>query len=503
MNSNIKQKILTVIVLTVISTSLSAQTDGKKVKVFLSSASQKEMLVAQQDIELKLDWATETPVICIYPEFKYQRMLGFGAAFTQSSAVNFALLSPAKQQEVIELYFGKSGIGLNFCRMHINSCDYSVEDYVYVEDGDVDLKTFSIERERKDVMPMVKAALKTNPDLWLFASPWSPPAWMKDTKRVTQGGRLLPEHYQTWANYFSRYLEEYKKEGVNFFGVTIQNEAKAVQTFESCVWTGREEGLFAANYLRPTLDKNGFGETKIMIWDHNKERVMERARESMTVPGADNAIWGIAHHWYSGDHFDNLRMVHELFPDKPLVSSELHIGGPVAGAENFWRTAEQYAKEAIMDINNFTSAIVAWNMILNQNNGPDHNRGRREPASGTRPPQQTRTRPVVSAENRNYAAPIIIDTETKEFTVRTVYYTIGHFSKFIKRGAYRIGSSTYNDGVKAAAFSNPDGEIVVVVLNTNERDATPYIRMNNCTASFNMPAKSLQTLIIPPLGNSW
>ena len=450
-----------------------AQTEGKKVKIFASSADSNEMLAAQEDIIFKQDYETENQLICIYPEFQYQKIIGFGAAFTESTAVNFSLLNATQQNEIIELFFGKNGIGLNLCRTHINACDYSVDEYVYVEDGDVELKTFNIDRDRKDIIPMVKAALKANPDLLLFASPWSPPAWMKDNKRVIQGGRLLPEYYQTWATYFARYLEEFKKEGINFFGVTVQNEAKAVQTWESCIWTGEEEGIFATNYLRPTLDKHGFSDAKIMIWDHNKERVMERARASFSIPGAEKAIWGIAHHWYSGDHFDNLRMAHELYPDKPLLATENSGGGSVIGSPNWWGGTERYAIEAIMNFNNFSSAIVAWNMILDETGGPVHNR------------------------RLGGGAPFVVDTNTREYSIRASVYAMGHFSKFIKRDAIRIGCSSYNDAVKVAAFSNPDGEIIVVVLNTNERGATPMIRLNDCTAVFNMPAKSLLTMIIP------
>jgi len=469
-----KQMTLIISILIIFSASLFARTDGKKVKVFASSANQNEMLVEQPEIVFKQDLETENQLINIYPEFQYQKVLGFGAAFTESSAVNFSLLSPDLQQKLIELYFGKTGIGLNFCRTHINACDYSVDEYTYVKEGDVELKSFSIDRERKDILPMIKAALKANPDLLLFASPWSPPAWMKDNKTVIHGGRLLPEYYKTWAKYFSLYLKEYKIEGINFFGVTIQNEAKAVQTWESCVWTGKEEGNFAVNFLRPTLDKTGFSNVKIMIWDHNKERVMERARESLSVPGAEKAIWGIAHHWYSGDHFDNLRMTHELYPDKPLLATENSGGGSIIGAPNWWNAVERYAKETIMDFNNFTTAVVTWNMILNQAGGPVNNR------------------------SLGSMAPVIVDTLKRDFTLTSTYYAYGHFSKFIKRGAVRIGSSCYNDAVKVTAFSNPDGEIVVVVLNTTDKDITPKLRLNNCTADFTMFAKSLQTLIIPP-----
>jgi len=453
-----------------------AQTVGKKIKILTSSLNLKEMLVEQEDVVFEQDFETENMLINIYPEFQYQQILGFGAAFTETSAYNFSLLSPDVQQKLAEAYFGETGIGYNFCRTQINASDFSLSEYTYVEDGDVELKTFNIDRERMYILPMIKAARKVNPDLWLYASPWSPPAWMKDNKSVVRGGRLLPEFYPTWAKYFALYLGEYQKEGIDFLGVTIQNEPKAVQQWESCIWTGKEEGDFAANYLRPALDEKGFGDTKIIIWDHNKERVMERARESMSVPGADKAIWGVAFHWYSGDHFDNLRMAHELYPDKPLIASENNSrglrGGDVAAC---WNDIETYAKETIMNFNNFMAANVDWNLIVNlENGGPFHN----TPGGGS-------------------SAAVWVDTEKKEFILSPLYYTNGHFSKFIKRGAVRIGSSSYSDAVKAAAFSNPNGDIIIIVLNTTERDATPKIRMNNCTAEFKMPAKSLQTLIIP------
>ena len=472
MKNYLTHRALIISTLIIFSTSLFAQTEGKKVKIFESSADSKEMLVEQQDIIFAQDFETENLLISLYPEFSYQQVLGFGGAFTETSAYNFSLLSSDLQQKLVELFFGKNGIGLNFCRTHINAADFSLDEYTYVEEGDVDLKTFNIDRDRKYILPMIKAARKVNPVLWLFASPWSPPAWMKDNKSVIQGGRLLPEFYQTWANYFSLYLEEYKKEGIDFFAVTVQNEPKAVQTWESCIWTGKEEGEFSTQFLRPTLDKNGFDKTKIMVWDHNKERVMERAKASMSVPGAKEAIWGIGFHWYSGDHFDNLRMAHELYIDKPLISTEFCLGGTIT-SENNWDDVEQYAKEMIGNFNNFMAASIEWNLIVDLEGGPYHNRD-----GGVKAP-------VYMAENK------------KNFTLGALYYTVGHFSKFVKRNAVRIGSSVYNDAIKVVAFSNPDGEMVVIILNTTEKDATPKIRLNDCTAEFNLPAKSLLTMIIP------
>ena len=475
MKNYIIPKTLIISALLIISVSLFAQTDGKRVKVYASSANSKEMLVPQEDIIFRQDSITENGLINIYPEFKYQQSLGFGAAFTETAAYNFSLLSPLSKEKLIEAYFGKTGIGYNFCRMHINSADFSLSEYTEVTDSDKDLKTFNIERDRKYVLPMIKAAVKLNPNLWLFASPWSPPAWMKDNHSMTHGGRVLPEYYKTWANYFALFLKEYKKEGIDFFAVTIQNEPKAVQQWESCIWSGKEEGEFAVNYLRPALDANGFNETKIMVWDHNKERVMERARESLSVAGADTAIGGIAFHWYSGDHFDNLRMTHELFPDKPLIATEINSAGVRGGSvAECWDAIEKYAKEMIMNFNNFMAANVDWNLIVDlKTGGPFHN-----------------------TEAGGSSAAVFVDSDKKDFILGPLYYANGHFSKFIKRYAFRIGSSSYSDAIKVVAFSNPDGEIVVVVLNTTDKDATPKIRLNNCTAELNLLAKSLQTLVI-------
>jgi glucosylceramidase len=473
MKNYVKQRAFIVSVGIIFSISLFAQTDGKKMIIFASSVKEKEMLVEQPDVIFKEDFETENLLINIYPEFKYQQVLGFGGAFTETSAYNFSLLSPDLQEKLAELFFGKSGIGLNFCRTHINSSDFSLDRYTYVEEGDVDLKTFSIDRDRKYILPMIRAARKVNPDLWLLASPWSPPAWMKDNNSMIKGGRLLPEFYKTWANYFSLYLKEYKKEGIDFFTVSVQNEPKAIQTWESCEWTGKEEGDFATNFLRPSLDESGFGKTKIMIWDHNKERVMERARESMSMPGAEKAIWGVGFHWYSGDHFDNLRMAHELHPDKPLIATEFCLGDIIIG-ENNWGEVERYAKEMIGNFNNFMAASIEWNLIVDSKGGPYHDR------------------------EGGVKAQVYVDENKKGFILGPLYYTVGHFSKFIKRDAVRIGSSTYNDAIKVVAFSNPDSEIIVVIFNTTERNATPKIRLNNCTAEFKLPAKSLLTLIIPP-----
>jgi len=171
-----------------------------------------------------------------------------------------------------------------------------------------------------------------------------------------------------------------------------------------------------------------------------------------------------------------MRMAHELYPDKPLIATENNSagvrGGDVAAC---WNAIEKYAKETIMNFNNFMAANIDWNLMVNlKTGGPFHNTNAGESSS----------------------APVFVDEEKGEFILGPLYYTNGHFSKFIKRGAVRIGSSSYDDAIKAAAFSNPNGDIVIVILNTTDKDAKPKIRMNDCTAEFNLPAKSLQTMVI-------
>ena len=448
------------------------------VKVFGSEkAAIKEMLVQKESVTLVPDVETENLLINVYPQMKYQEILGFGGAITETSAYNFAQVSNDVKRKIAEAYFDKEkGIGINFCRTHIHSSDFSLAQYNYVKEGDVKLKTFTIEQDRKYVIPMIKAAQEITNDLYLFASPWSPPGWMKDNKQMIFGGKLLPEYYDTWAKYMTKYFEEYKKEGIEFFGVSVQNEAKAVQTWESCIYSGTEEAVFAVNNLRPTLDKAGFNDIKIMVWDHNKERVLDRAIESFAVPGAKDAIWGVGFHWYSGEHFDALRMTHEMFPDKPLLLTEFCRGASSASSNvpwADWTDVEMYVNEMIGDFNNYMAASIDWNMIVDLDGGPYHDR-----TGGCK-------------------AQVVVNKDKNSFSLEPTYYAVGHFSKFVKRGAKRIGNSSYNDNLRVTSFQNPDGEVVVVVLNKGELALTPKLRIYDCTAQLDIPAKSLTTLIVP------
>lgn len=442
---------------------------SKRDGAFLQEDKSQEVFKSE---EYRQNW-----VLNIYPDRKYQKVLGFGAAFTETSAYNYAGLSEAQKKKVIDAYFDKEkGLGFNLCRTHIHSCDFSLDRYTYVEENDNTLKTFSIDRDRKYIIPFIHEALEAAGDMILFASPWSPPAWMKDNNELVHGGRLMEEYYQLWADYMVRYVQEYEKEGIPIWGMTVQNEPAAAQTWESCEYSGEEEAVFARDYLLPALKKAGFDDMKLMIWDHNRERAYDRPRDTFAVPGARESIWGIAYHWYSGDHYSCLGMAHEVFPEKPLLLTECSVGGArgeaTPGPHSSWVGVELLASEMIENFNQYMAAPVSWNMIVDENAGPYHDR------------------------EAGCKAPIVADPEKDTVSLEPIYYAIAHFSKYIKRDAVRIGTSRFGDQIRIAAFQNPDGEICAVILNQMEQNQTVYLRMEGEEVIMELPAKSLMTCVI-------
>ncbi len=436
------------------------------------------MLKPQGEITFEQTDVKSSRAVNIYPERRCQEVLGFGAAFTETSAYNYAGMGEAGKEKIIKALFdGTDGLGFNFCRTHIHSCDFALNRYTYVKEQDEKLESFSIDRDRRYIIPFIKKAMSTAEDLRLFASPWSPPAWMKDNNDLCRGGRLLDTYYQVWADYMVRYFMEYRKEGIPFAAVSVQNEALAWQTWESCRYTAEEEAVFVHAYLRPALNKAGFEDTGVLIWDHNRERVYERARDSFAAEGAREDIWGVAYHWYSGDHYEELDMVHELFPEKKLVLSEISLGGQrgekTPGAHSSFTGLEIWVNELIENFNHYMSAFVAWNMIVDENGGPYHDR-----------------------EN-GCKALIVADPKSDTFSIEPIYYAVAHFSRFIRRGALRLGTTCFGEGVKLAAFRNPDGEVVAVLLNRTDCPQEIFIHLEGEAARIKLPAHSAATCVIP------
>jgi glucosylceramidase len=415
--------------------------------------------------------------VFVNPHKSFQTFIGIGGSFTDASAETFAKLSKAKQDEFLQAYFDKNkGIGYTLGRTTIHSSDFSSGSYTYINEGDKELKSFNIEHDRQFRLPFIKKAMETaGGKLTLFASPWSPPAFMKSNKSMLKGGKLLPEFYQPWANYYVKYIRAMEKEGIPIWGLTIQNEPMATQTWESCIYTAEEERDFLKNYLGPTIWKNGLKDKKIIIWDHNRDMINQRVDTILGDSQAAKYVWGIGYHWYetwSGGQpmFENVEQVHASYPDKNLIFTEGTVESFNAANYQKWANGERYGRSMINDFNNGTVGWTDWNLLLDETGGPNH--------------------------VGNFCfSPIHGDTKTGELIYTPSYYYIGHFSKFINVGAKRVSSVASRSQLLTTSFINPDGKVVTVVMNQSDAEVKYNLSVGVNAAETTIPAHAIQTLI--------
>ncbi|MEN9684900.1 MAG: hypothetical protein RLZZ28_686, partial [Bacteroidota bacterium] len=317
--------------------------------------------------------------VFVDPSKTHQDFFGIGAALTDASAETFYKLPKEKQQEILKAYFDKkTGIGYTIARTNINSCDFSSDMYTYVKEGDTSLSSFTIEHDKKFKIPFIREATEAaGGKLSLFASPWSPPAFMKTNKEVLHGGKLQKESYQQWANYYVKFINAYQAENLPVWGISIQNEPMATQRWESCIYTAEEERDFLKNNLGPTLQKAGLGAVKIIGWDHNRDLLYQRASVLLNDKEAAKYLWGIGFHWYetwSGGEpmYDNVKLVHEAFPDKNLLFTEGCKEAFHLEKTSDWSLGEKYGTNMIHDFNNGMTGFTDWNILLDETGGPNH-----------------------------------------------------------------------------------------------------------------------------------
>ncbi|MBN1781843.1 glycoside hydrolase family 30 protein [bacterium] len=445
-----------------------------------------EMVVTAKDTEYRLSElkpvrfkpdpqpVENEAVVMLDPGKTFQTIVGFGGALTDAAAETFYKLPEKQQEEVLKAYFDRDrGIGYTLCRTSIHTCDFSSQSKAYAEIPDDTLLThFSIAQDQAFRIPFIKAVMKTAGDtINILASPWSPPAWMKTNGDMLHGGKLRPDYRQVWADYYVRFLEAYEQEGIPVWGLTVQNEPMAVQTWESCIYTAEEERDFVKQYLGPTLVKNGFSSVKLMVWDHNRGIMYQRAKTVLDDPEASKYVWGVGFHWYVGDHFENVRLVHDAFPDKQLVFTEGCVYAYDTDRIGEWHWGERYGESILMDLNNWTAGWIDWNVLLDEQGGPNH--------------------------VGNYCfAPIHADTEKGTLTYMNSYYYLGHFSRFIRPGARRIVASSNDDRLLSTAFINTDGSIAAVVLNLTDETIPFKLWMEGRSAGTMSLAHSIVTLVM-------
>jgi glucosylceramidase len=454
-------------------------TNGKKITVYTTAENSNLRITSTDNLTFsasKQPLEIETSVF-VEPSKKFQTFMGIGGAITDASAEIFAKLSKEKQTEFLNAYYDKNkGIGYSLLRTTIQSSDFSSGSYSYIEEGDKDLKTFSIDHDRQYRIPLIKKAIQTaGGKLLTYAAPWSPNAFMKSNKDVLKGGTLLPEYYQTWANFYAKFIKAYEKEGIPIWGTSTQNEPMAVQTWESCIYTAEAERDFIKNFLGPTLKKEKLGNVKIIAWDHNRDLMNYRANVIYSDPEASKYVWGMGFHWYENwsggaSMFDNVAKVNEAYPDKGLLFTEGCVEKFDAKKYQFWGNGERYGISMINDFNNGTAGWTDWNILLDQNGGPNH--------------------------VGNFCfSPIHADTTTGELIYTPSYYYIGHFSKFIRLNAVRVSSAVSRSALLSTSFLNTDGTMVTIVMNQTDKEITYNLIIAAEKTVVKIPAHAIQTLV--------
>lgn len=400
----------------------------------------------------------------------FQDFLGFGGAFTESTGYVLSTVNKEIYNKILDDYFTENGLNYNFGRLPIGSCDFSLKSYSYSYKKD--LSDFSIEIDKKYIIPTVKSALLRNNNIKFISSPWSPPAFMKSNKMLILGGKLKEKYMPIWADYLVKYIYSYKKEGINIDYMTIQNEPEATQLWESCKYSAKEEANLLMNYLYPTFKQNNVN-TKFLIWDHNKNNIVERVNESFQKYGALNYADGIAFHWYTGSFFENLKEINNCYPDKLLIHTEGCTGYSKFEPKDELFNAEMYASEIIGDLNCNVNCFVDWNLVLDYNGGPNH--------------------------KRNYCnSPIMINKDKTGYIKTLAFYYIGHFSKYIKPNSKRIKLNNPYDSIQITAFRNTDRTISIILFNKNDFNIEFNFQYDNFVFHDNLNSHVIVTLNIKP-----
>lgn len=419
------------------------------------------------------DDKVETEVVNIYPELTYETFEGFGGAVTEAAGYVYSLMCEEDKKQVIETYFSQEQMNYRFVRIHMDSCDFSLNMYEAMSDReDTELCSFSFERTEKYILPMLEDAKRIAGDgLKLMLSPWSPPAFMKTNGKRNEGGKLKPEYRKLWAEYICRYIREFKDRGYSVQRISLQNEPAAAQSWDSCLFTAKEEKEFLRDFLYPTLMEHGYGEIEIFIWDHNKERLYERVRDVMDSD-TEKMISGAAFHWYSGDHFEAMDLVKKIYPRLKLIMSESCLEYRLfQNKEDIQENAVRLCHEIIGNLNHGMSAFYDWNLLLDEKGGPNH--------AG------------------NYChAPFLYDTKESRLMRQKICGQLFQFSHYILPGSVRIATTKYTERLDVTGFKTPEGKIVLVVLNKSDKTLPVAFRISGKAGSLLLPAETLGTCVI-------
>lgn len=442
------------------------------------------------DISKKSNATGDSVTYTLNSTARYQTMNGFGGAFTDSAGFNILNLTTPTQDNLLKSYFHPSGIEYTFGRVPIASCDFSLRVYSYDDkDRDFSMKHFNLaDEDFKYKIPLIKRAkAMSNRTINLIASPWSAPAWMKDNGKMTGGGNLkgnaTGKYYQAYARYLSTFLEEYGKQNLSFWGMTMLNEPSAGlapnYSFQSMYFSSSNEKDFVKLALGPLLHQNGYENVKLIMLDDQRLFLPLWAQDILGDKEAAKYVSGIGIHWYRDvlSPIVKLDETHEQFPNHFLLYTESSNGyepWDVAVMLGDWDRGESYSADILWDVNHWVTGWIDWNLALDKTGGPNW------------------------AKN-NVDSSIIVDAKYDVFYKQPMYYHIGHFSKFIVPGSIRIGFKADKDDfsyVPAAAFLLPNGKKAAVILNKTNGCVNITI-MDDESGFLNaqVPPRAIQTYI--------
>ncbi|XP_018014405.1 lysosomal acid glucosylceramidase isoform X2 [Hyalella azteca] len=416
-------------------------------------------------------------------DIEAQAILGFGGAVTDSAAFNVLSLRPATQDQLLRAYYSSSGLEYNLNRINIGGCDFSSRGYTYVDtEGDVALETFALQPEDlEQKIPVIhRINAMSDEEVLTFAAAWSAPGWMKTNGDLVGYGQLLETMYQPWAEYHVKFLDAYAAQNVSIWGISTQNEPTDGNipgfSFNCMGWTPETQRKFLVENFGPALEQHGYDSLKVMVFDDQRPYLPEWVSHILEDPEAFAYADGIAVHWYIDYVSDNiLNLTHHLYPDKFILATEACEGsnpGQEAVILGSWHRLETYAADIIEDLENWVIGWVDWNIALDLEGGPNW--------------------------SYNFVdSPIIVDAAADEFYKNPMYYAMGHFSKFIRRGAVHLQLNSVRDGgLRTTAFRNPDGSVAIVILNRQDVAANVTITAEPRGAlRVTAGAKSLKTLL--------
>ncbi|MBQ4822339.1 glycoside hydrolase family 30 protein [Aquimarina sp. MMG016] len=444
----------------------------------------------------------EASKISLDLEKEYQTITGFGGAFTESSAYLLNKLGKENRQRILKAYFDQDGANYSLTRTHMNSCDFSLSNYSYTPvEGDKELKHFSIQEDKDDLIPMIKEAMEISKDGFkIFASPWTAAPWMKDNNNWV-GGKLLPEYYDTWALFFSKYVDAYKEEGIDIWGFTVENEPHGNDNnWESMHFSPEEMTDFVQNHLGPKLEAEGKGDIVILGYDQNRRELKEWVDVMYKNEASSKYYDGTAIHWYDSTYEyypDELQYAHNKAPDKLLIQTEACVDSEIPKwKDDAWYWSKEatdwgwdwapekdkhlhpkyvpvyrYARDIIGCLNNWVDGWVDWNMVLDKQGGPNW--------------------------FKNWCvAPIIVDPEKDEVYLTPIYYVMVHFSKYIRPEAKVIGVKHTDKELMTTGAINSDGSIVVVVFNPTKKSKQFSLSLKEKNKVISISSQAIQTIVI-------